>query len=149
MSAAAATILAMTLGLTSPGPTGPAGDLAVIVHPERSASVTEVQLAQIYLKKRRFWPDGDHIVPVNRESESFERESFTNAVFGKLAEDLRLYWHRQYFKGVLPPATLASDQAIKEFVAGDRYAIGYIRASAVDDSVHVALRLVAESPSED
>ena len=41
----------------------------------------------------------------------------------------------------LPPATLASDQAVKAYVAREKRAIGYIRASAVDASVRVALRL--------
>ena len=136
--------LALLFGMGSPEGDVPVEDLAVIVHPERLTEVTPGQLAQIYLKKRRFWPDGEQIVPVNRESESFEREIFNNVVFGSLAENLRVYWNRQYFLGVFPPATLATDDAIKEFVARERYAIGYIRASAVDDSVQVAMRLPAD-----
>ena len=45
-------------------------DLAVIVHADREAQLTVEQLAQIYLKKRRFWGDGARIVPVNRNSGS-------------------------------------------------------------------------------
>jgi hypothetical protein len=50
---------------------------------------------------------------------------------------LAVYWNRQYFRGVLPPATLASDEAVKRFVALEPNAVGYIRASQVDESVSV------------
>ena len=37
-------------------------------------------------------------------------------VFGSRASQLVVYWIRQYFQGVLPPATLASDEAVRRFV---------------------------------
>lgn len=133
-------LIVAALALCLAAPSG-ADELVVIVHPEREAELTPGELAQIYLKKRRFWPGGEHIVPVNRESESFEREIFANVVFEEIGDQLSVYWHRQYFLGVLPPATLASDEAVRDFVAGDKLAIGYIRASAADSSVRVAMRL--------
>ncbi len=122
-----------------------AEELVVIVHPERAAALSVDQLAQIYLKQRRYWPGGEGIQPVNRESESREREAFAEVVFSDTPQQLTVYWNRQYFLGVLPPATLASDQAVKAYVARDKRAIGYIRASAVDASVRVALRLPEHS----
>ena len=62
-------------------------------------------------------------------------------IFGAFARNLIVYWNRQYFKGVLPPATLASNEAVKRFVASEERAIGYVDASAVDASVRVVLRL--------
>jgi ABC-type phosphate transport system substrate-binding protein len=118
-----------------------AEDLAVIVHPERDTHLTVGQVAQIYLKQRRFWDDGGLIVPVNRDSGSVARESFVRVVFGARASQLVVYWNRQYFHGVLPPATLASDEAVKRFVAGERLAIGYVHPSVLDDSVRVVLHL--------
>lgn len=116
-------------------------ELVVIVHPERRASLDVDQLAQIYLKQRRRWPGGDTIVPVNREAGSSARASFARAVLAQGPQQLAVYWNRQYFQGVLPPATLASDEAVKRFVASERRAVGYIRASAIDASVHAVLRL--------
>ena len=118
-----------------------AQDLAVIVHVDRSDGVDLDDLAQIYLKRRRFWANGDAIVPVNRDAESPIREEFTRIVFGTSAWQQVVYWNRQYFTGVLPPATLASDAAVKRFVASEPRAIGYIDASAVDPSVRVVLLL--------
>jgi ABC-type phosphate transport system substrate-binding protein len=116
-------------------------DLAVIVHAGRDTRLTVEQIARIYLKQRRFWDDGELIVPVNRDSGSAARDAFVRRVFGANARQLVVYWNRQYFHGVLPPATLASDEAVKRFVAGERLAIGYVHPSVVDDSVRVVLRL--------
>lgn len=124
-----------------------AEDLAVIVHAGQDTRLTVGQVAQIYLKQRRFWDDGELIVPVNRDSGSPAREAFVRRVFGARAAQLAVYWNRQYFEGVLPPATLASDEAVRRFVAGERLAIGYVHPSAVDDSVRVILHLRDPSAS--
>jgi ABC-type phosphate transport system substrate-binding protein len=124
-----------------------ADDLVVIVHPSRGVSLDAHALAQIYLKQRRHWRGGDAIVPVNREPGSAEREWFATAVLGRTPGQLVLYWNRQYFHGVQPPATLASDEAVRRFVASEPRAIGYVRASALDGSVRAVLRLPDVSPA--
>lgn len=116
-------------------------DLAVIVHPDRRVPLGVEDVARIYLKQRRFWSDGERIVPLNRDSGSEARESFVRKVFGAGGRQLAIYWNRQYFQGVLPPATLASDEAVRRFVAGEPLAIGYVHPSVVDDSVRVVLHL--------
>ncbi len=77
------------------------------------------------------------MLPVNREADSWQRELFTLLVFDQEVRQLEIYWNRQYYRGVLPPATFASDEAVKRFVAINRNAIGYIRESLVDDSIRV------------
>lgn len=131
--------LALLVALVAP--TAEAEELAVIVNREREVSLSLDQLAQIYLKQRRHWPGGEGIVPVNREAESPERQEFTRGLFRETPQQLLVYWNRQYFLGVLPPATLASDRAVLDFVAREKRAIGYVRASAVNDTVRVVLRL--------
>jgi ABC-type phosphate transport system substrate-binding protein len=133
-------LLALALGLALAAPAA-AEEMVVIVHPERDTSLSADQLRQIYLKQRRFWESGDGIQPVNREAESREREAFARAVFSETPQQLAVYWNRQYFHGVLPPATLASDRAVMLYVAREKRAIGYVRASVVDGSVRVVLRL--------
>ena len=125
-----------------------AEEIAVIVHPARAANLDADELAQIYLKQRRYWGDGARIVPVNHGSTSALRDAFARAVLALTPEQLSRYWNRQYFEGVLPPATLASDEAVLRFVAGEKRAIGYVRASAVNSSVRVVLRLQSEAPEQ-
>jgi len=125
-----------------------AEDVAVIVHPERGERLDEDGLRKIYLKTRRFWSDGAVIVPVNRNAGSALRTAFDRALFGEEVRRLAVYWNREYFRGVLPPATLASDEAVLRFVAGEKRAIGYIQSSRVDDSVRAVLRFAAPGLGE-
>jgi ABC-type phosphate transport system substrate-binding protein len=122
-------------------PSAAAEDLAIIVNGERADRPSLAEIAQIYLKQRRFWSDGGRIVAVNRESGSAARAAFDGEVLGATGSKLAVYWNRQYFQGVLPPATLASDEAVKRFVASERLAIGYVHPRVVDDSVRVVLEL--------
>ena len=140
MRAATGATLAAMLLLACTAPAA-SDELAVIVHPMREAVLDAGDLAQIYLKQRRRWPDGAAIVPVNREPASAERVQFARTVLGQSPEQLAVYWNRRYFHGVQPPATLASDEAVKRFVASEPRAIGYVRASALDASVRAVLRL--------
>lgn len=130
-------LLLLTFAAGSAG----AGRIAVIVHSDRSAALDLEAVAQIYLKRRRFWASGDPIVPVNREAGSPAREFFSRSVLQADVSQLVVYWNREYFRGVLPPVTLASDEAVRRFVARDRRAIGYVDARLIDDSVRVVLYL--------
>jgi ABC-type phosphate transport system substrate-binding protein len=121
-------------------------NIAIIVNASRAAELDVDEIAQIYLKKRRFWRDGTPILPVNRNSDAETREHFDHMVFGGSERRLTEYWNRAYFSGVLPPATLASDEAVRRFIESEPRAIGYVRAITVDDSVRVVLILDAEAP---
>ena len=119
----------------------PGEEIAVIVNAERAGDFDREEIAQIYLKKRRFWSDGSAILPVNHSAGAAARIDFEEAVFGGGTRRLPVYWNRAYFRGVLPPLTLASDEAVRRFVTSEPRAIGYVRAAALDGSVRVVLRL--------
>jgi ABC-type phosphate transport system substrate-binding protein len=121
-------------------------EIAVIVNHDRATQLDREEIAQIFLKKRRFWDDGSPMLPVNQSAGAATRASFDEAVFGAGARRLSVYWNRAYFRGVLPPATLASDEAVRRFVVSEPRAIGYIRADAVDASVRLVLTLSGSSP---
>lgn len=134
--AAVLTLLAPTRG------TGEAIDIVVIiVHPRRASQLSLEDVAQIYLKRRRFWDDGSPVVPLNLLSGTPLRERFSRVVLRDSEARLADYWNRQYFYGIFPPATLASTEAVRRYVASDPNAIGYLPASEVDDSVRAALHL--------
>ena len=118
-----------------------AEEIVVVVHPDRIVPLRTSDIAQIFLKQRRFWSNGEAIVPINRDAGSPAREDFTRAVFGVAARSQVNYWNREYFRGVLPPITLASDEAVLRFVASDPRAVGYVSRSQLDDSVRVVARL--------
>jgi ABC-type phosphate transport system substrate-binding protein len=134
-------LLLVMLGSVARAAEPPAPAVVVIVHPSRTDRVGLEQVRRIYLRQRRFWQDGDPILPVNREYGSATRKAFERIVFAELKAPLSRYWNEQYFLGVLPPATLASDSAVRQYVAARPNAIGYIDARNLDDSVRVLLRL--------
>lgn len=128
--------------LAAAAPESPASPrLAVIVHPERTTSLTVQDLRRIYLMQRRFWDDGAVILPINREPGSAAREAFSRRVLGTASALLASYWNERFFEGTFPPATLSSDAAVKRYVATERGAIGYVDADNVGSSVRVLLEL--------
>jgi ABC-type phosphate transport system substrate-binding protein len=115
--------------------------IAVVVHPSRQTVLSSEILTQIYLRRRRFWDDGAPIVPLNLAAGTPLRRTFSRLVLGQGEDRLAEYWNREYFHGVLPPATLASTRAIVRYVASDPNAIGYVPIDEVDASVRVVLSL--------
>jgi len=129
------------MALASLAPGAEPAAVVVIVHPSRTDAMTVQEVRRIYLRQRRFWDDREPIFPVNREYGSEIRTGFERVVFGAMAASLVRYWNEQYFQGVLPPPTLASDTAVRQYVAVRRNAIGYVDARQADSSVRVVLRL--------
>ncbi len=124
--------------------------MAVIVHLERRTELSIEEVVQIYLRRKRFWDDGTVIVPLNLPSQAPLRARFSELVLNQTETRLADYWNRRYFDGILPPATLASTEAVRRYVASDANAIGYVPASEVDGSVRVVLHLEKDggSPEE-
>jgi ABC-type phosphate transport system substrate-binding protein len=133
--------LALALWLLTSAVAAERDRVAVIVNPARRAELSTEDLAQIYLRRKRFWSDGAPVVPLNLPSASPLRERFSRLVLGRSEERLADYWNRQYFFGILPPATLASTESMRRYVASDPNAIGYVPDSEVDGTVRVVLRL--------
>jgi len=120
---------------------GQEGRVAVIVHPERRSNLSPDEVAQIYLRRKRFWDDGTTIVPLNLPSQAPLRVRFSQRVLNQTEPRLADYWNRLYFDGILPPATLASTEAVRRYVASDPNAIGYVPIAEVDGTVRVILQL--------
>src|SRR6266446_10495596 len=133
---------ALVLVLLAPAASAPESPpLAVVVHRTRHDELSLADLAQVYLRRKRFWDDGTPIVPLNLPAGTPLRVAFSRAVLQRSETNLADYWNRQYFYGVLPPATLASTAAVLRYVAADPNAVGYVPLSEVDDSVTVVLHL--------
>ncbi|MGQ0656981.1 MAG: hypothetical protein ACT4NU_02625 [Chromatiales bacterium] len=137
-------LLGMALALSVLAPSRSAGQedrIAVIVHVERRVELSVEEVAQVYLRRKRFWDDGTVMVPLNLPSQAPLRARFSALVFNQTETRLADYWNRLYFEGILPPATLASTEAVRRYVASDANAIGYVPLSEVDGSVRVVLHL--------
>ncbi len=140
MAHLATLVLLVALLFAGPSRAEQRRELVVITHPSRAAVIDVEDLRRIFLKQRRFWPDGNPIVPINQESGPL-REAFDRLVLQSEPGRLGAYWDRRYFEGVFPPITLASDEAVRRYVASKPNAVGYVDGDAVDDSVRAALRV--------
>ena len=91
-------ILAVLLAMFAPATlAGEGARLAVIANPRRSAELSVEDVAQIYLRRKRFWDDGSPIVPLNLPSGTALRERFSTLVLRQADGPLNEYWNRQYF----------------------------------------------------
>jgi hypothetical protein len=139
-------VLALPLLLvfaTSRAPVRAQGDddaaIAVVVASAsaQAAPLPLALVANIFRRKRQFWDDQMRIVAVNLPALHPLRRQFSQRLFKRSPEDMQAYWNDQYFHGVLPPAVLASEEAVIRFVADTPGAVGYVWSCSVDKRVAV------------
>lgn len=131
-----------TLGMAAaPGATQ--AGIVVITHP--SAGVTALSkddVMRIFLAKTKTYPNEKPAVPVIPREGSASRLKFESTVFEKSPMQVKAYWTRLLFTGRgNPPQVLESDIDIRQKVADNPNAVGYIDSSAVDKSVRVVFTL--------
>jgi len=127
-------IALLLVGLLSTGATFGA-DIIVIVHPT-AAAPTKEQVADIYLGKSRAY------TPLDQTEASPIRAEFYQKVTGRDLTQVKSAWSRIVFTGKgQPPRELLDSAAVKQAVAADPKAIGYIDRSALDATVKAALAL--------
>ncbi|MDB5393491.1 MAG: hypothetical protein JWM91_997 [Rhodospirillales bacterium] len=107
-----------------------AEQLLIIANPSVGdiAPLSLKEVAAIYLLRITAWPNGAHIVPVNREIASEVRTDFTAAVLQQDTTSLAAYWNAMHFQGKLPPVVQESELAMLAFVQRVPGAVGYISA---------------------
>jgi ABC-type phosphate transport system substrate-binding protein len=110
----------------------------VVVHPSNGDAISDKDISNIFLGKKKSFPGGSEAVPVDLAEGDATRASFAQAVLGKNASQLKAYWAKLVFTGKgTPPKAVDSAAKVKELVASNPNLIGYMDESAVDDSVKV------------
>jgi len=118
-----------------------AGDFAVIVNKANTAKVDKEVIAKIYTGQTKSWSDGTPAAAVDLAEDNPVRASFSTEMLQKSIDNVKSLWAQLVFSGqALPPKRLASDDEVKKFVAANKGAVGYVRASSLDDSVKVAVK---------
>jgi hypothetical protein len=116
--------------------------LAIVVG--RTSPVTTVSLddlREIYLRRRRVWPNGTPVVPINLPPDNPLREAFSRRVLGRTPADLMGYWNARYFEGIRPPLVLLTPAAVRAYLQRQPEGIAYLPLEEVDDSLRVLLEL--------
>ncbi len=116
-----------------------AEELLIIANPSVNsvAPMPLNQIAAIYLLQTTVWPDGRHIVPVNREATSDIRAQFTAGVLKQDTASLVTYWNEMHFLGKQPPVVQESEEAMLAFIQKVPGSVGYIAASTQPINVKV------------
>ena len=112
-----------------------AEDIVVIVNPAAKA-ISKDQIADLYLGR------SSELTPIDQIVGSAIYVEFYKKATGRDVAQIKAIWSRILFTGRgLPPKQLPDSAAVKQAVAANPKAVGYIEKSAVDSSVKVVLPL--------
>ena len=110
-----------------------AGVVAIVNKANTSAD--KATIGRLYTLEAKSWSDGA-LAKLYDLSGQNEREAFCQAYTGKSASSIKSAWAKAVFTGrAVPPRMLDSDAEVKNEVANDKNAVGYVNESSVDSSV--------------
>lgn len=111
-------------------------EIVVVVNNANSDALTKSDVSRIFLGKNKSF------TAVNVSSGNASRAEFNKKALNKSSSQVKAYWSKLVFSGKgTPPKELDSDAKVKEFVASNPKAIGYIDSANLDGSVKAALTL--------
>ena len=113
-----------------------ADDIVIIVNRDNVNAINIAFVQRVYLGTLKGWPDGSPVLVLDQPEGSDARETFCTTVLRKSVTNVKAIWSQNIFTGKgLPPKVTTPDEAIKQAVAANVGAIGYIRASQLDATV--------------
>jgi len=132
-------IIALILAITSFSSSYAAGDdIVLVVNPQ----ITEHQISQstvrtIFGMRLYNWKDYNIKVFVLPDDDPVHN-MFSKQILGMFPHQLRWAWDRQVFSGTgRAPIVVKNEEEMRQSVASTPGAIGYLRRSQVDGTVHV------------
>jgi ABC-type phosphate transport system substrate-binding protein len=118
-----------------------ASDVVVIVNKGNDNQVDRSFVVKVYTGEAKTWSNGGAITALDLPEDSPVRVSFTSRVLGKSVSSMKSLWTEYVFSGkATPPKQLGSDEEVKKIVGSNKNAIGYIRASSLDDTVKAVIK---------
>jgi len=118
-----------------------AEEYAVIVNPGNAAMLSKDLVSSYYMGDIKAWTGGLPVRLLDLPLDSAVRVAFDKNVLGKSTQQMKDLWMKNAMSGKAdPPKEMSSDADVKSAVASSRYAMGYIKAANVDDTVKVILK---------
>jgi ABC-type phosphate transport system substrate-binding protein len=120
----------------------PAADECLAILVNRSNPVENLSFAElrkVFLGEQNHWSDGRRITLVMLESGKPERQAVLNLIYRMEDKDFNAYFLHHVFTGDVhaAPTTLTTPTEVLKFVSNVQGAIGYLRTTAVDESVKI------------
>lgn len=121
-------ILIAVVALVATTTTARAQDFTVIVNEANPGrTITAAELARVFQKQAIRWSNGLNAEPVDLAEGALLRERFSRHVFGRSTPQIKAWWQAQIFSGrAVPPAELASEQEVIDYVQSHGGAVGYV-----------------------
>lgn len=108
-----------------------AGCVVVVNDANQFYTASAAQVADLFLAKRTTWQNGTAVTAVDQMPEAQVREEFSVAVLGRPLQAVQAYWRAKVYRDeATPPAELANDQAVIDYVKTHPAAIGYVTPDA-------------------
>lgn len=120
------------------------GEVAIIVNPSNSATTLSAgDLHRIFLGDKSTWPNGKHVFVVMGPPGSAERATILKDVYKMSESEYAKYFLQATFTGAVsaPPKDASSTAEVKQLVAQNPGAIGYVKEADADDSVKVLMKI--------
>jgi len=116
-------------------------DVVVVVSAKSAIThLTAEQVTKLFLGKTATFPNGGNAVPIDQAEGSSIRNEFYSRIANKTPSQISAYWTKIIFTGDgYPPKQLEGNLDVRNTVANNPNAIGYIDRSVVDSSVRVIL----------
>ena len=118
-------------------------EIVVIGHPQLAVDKLDVlQVKRLFLGKSHVLESGRQVELVDHPEGSAIRDKFYTQVTAKNAAQLRAYWAKRVFSGKgIPPAVLAGDADVLQWVAKTEGGLGYVEADNVTGTVKILLHV--------
>lgn len=129
------TLMMTWISVTSIAQAG-SSDYVIVTNKQMTgSSINTKALKGIYLREVKHWGNGgEPVIVVDMVSSS----DFYENLFGKTYVQMQAYWLKQRIKySVDLPVTKQTSAEVKQYIASNKGAIGFIKASELDDSVKV------------
>lgn len=112
-----------------------AADYVIIVNKANGiGSISSTDLQNIYSGKKTTWSDGKNIAACFNNGDA--QADFLKEAIKKTLPQYQTFWKKAVFTGTgNPPKELGSDAAVKNYVANNPNAIGFISASSLDATI--------------
>lgn len=120
------------------------GEVDVIVN--KANTVDDISLAdarKVFMGDKTTWPSGKRVTILMLAQGQPERTAVLRGIYKMAEDEFEQYFTQAAFTGKIsaPPKDVASAAQMKQAVAANPGAIGYVKKEDVDDSVKVILKL--------
>lgn len=114
--------------------------VVVVAKDSNVNNLTEIEVANIFLARTRYYPNGERALPIELKNSS-DRNDFYQAIAGKNSKQLMAYWTTLVFTGKgVPPKAFNDFQPLLDNLLSQKSKITYMASNLVTEQMKVVYR---------